>query len=717
MHALKAAIAAAAMLAASACGLPEGDHFGPVNENPDPTHLRWCNSGEPEYIDPGLVTSTTGVPIAHLLFDGLSEYDMDGTPKRSLAVDWEASEDSRTFTFKLRRDARWSNGRPLTAHDFRYHLTRILQPETGSRNAEQLWRLKNGRLYNRNRVRLVTADSPPFRAGDIVELLGATGHDDILPNTNDRTSLTPLRVRDLGAPESEAYETIPAGAVVRLLEIGGEARDWAYIYYAMGGADLGIYGWVPLAQLDGQPNARVAYQVREIAPEHKPGENLPPAPDAPRREGTVSGENLVMLPEILGIRVPDDHTLVLETYRPSQHMFDLSSSRLFRPTPREAVSRYPRRWTEPDKIVTSGPFHLEAWYERDRMELVKSQTFWDRDNIKLERFTSFSLNDQAASANYYRTGGCSAITSGQVPSSFLPVLSGVKRGGKPYKDYTVAPYLGIYYMMMNVEKLDNKHFRRALNYATDRTAIPKMIHGGEIPTAQFNPGTPIARLTPEERTLCGVREGDEGVAIIIEPGESCYVPPQGLDFDVERALEELAIAREQMGDDFPQSFTIRFNTGVEGHMIIAQYLQHEWRRHLGLDVRLQSQEWKTYLQSTIDGDFEVARMGWIGSFPSPSEMMRIFLCGAPNNRTRWCHPDFERYYEEGLLQAQHQKRLDYMRKAEEVLLQDAPIIPLYVYTQKHLQKPYVRDLAINFPDNVPHHRAWIDPNWRQREAE
>ena len=716
MHAWKAALAA---LALSACSLPDGDYFGTVDENPDPTHLRWCNSGEPEFIDPGLVTSTTGVPIAHMLFDGLAEYDFDGTPKRSLAVDWEVSEDSQTFTFTIRDDAKWSNGRALTAHDFRYHITRILQPETGSRNAEQLWRIKNGRLYNRNRVRLVTADSPPFSEGDLVEVVEAVGHEDadVMPNTNDRTSTGRLHVRDLGAEESEAYETIRPGETVRLLEIGGENDDWAYIYYAMGGADLGIYGWVPLAELDGAPNADIEYRVREIAPEHRLGENLPPDPDGDRREGTITGENLLLSPDVLGVRVPDDHTLVLETYRPSQHLINLTSGRIFRPTPREAISRYPRRWTEPDKIVTSGPFHLDAWYERDRIELVKSDTFWDRDNIKLDRFTAFNMNDQAASVNYYRTGGCDAITSGNVPSSFLPVLSGEKRDGEPYKDYTVAPYLGIYFMMINVERMDNVHFRRALNYATDRTAIPKMIHGGEIPTAQFNPGTPIAELTPDERELCGVSEDDDGVAIVIEPGESCYVPPPGLDFDLDKAREELELAREQLGDDFPQTFTIRFNTGVEGHMIIAQYLQHEWKKHLGLDVRLQSQEWKTYLQSTVDGDYEIGRLGWIGSFPSPSEMMRIFLCEAPNNRTRWCNPDFEENFEEGLLQTDYQDRLESMRKAEEVLLNDAPIIPIYVYTQKHLQKPYVEDLAINFPDNVPHHRAWIDPDWREREAD
>ncbi len=744
MQGTRPAVAALAVVLA-ACSLPDGDYFGEVDENPDPTHLRWCNSGEPEYIDTAMTTSTTGVPLIHIMFDGLAEYALDGSPKPTIAQDWEVSEDRRTFTFHLRDDAKWSNGRPLTAHDFRYHIARILQPETGSRNAEQLWRLKNGLNFNRGRVRLVTADSGDFEEGDIVEIIqeidpltqavselpdevrslfanmfgvGVADPGAAIANSNARTSSETLNLRDLGDDQADAYETIPPGAEVTLIELGGGDRDWAYVYYPMGGADLGIYGWVPVDKFDGEPNADVEFVVREIEPEHVPGENLERDPDFEPREGTLTGSELLMDPEVLGVKVLDDHTLVLETHRPSQHIENLMSSRIFRPTPREAVSRNPRRWTEPQNIVTSGPFHLTEWYERDRMEFEASPTFWDADNIRLERFTSYQIDQQAAAANYYRTGGCSAMTSNNMPSSFLPVLSGDKRGGDPYKDYTVAPYLGIYYMMFNVEEFDNVHLRRALNFATDRTEIPRMLHGGEIPTSQFNPGTPIEDLSAEERARCGVDEDHEGVALLIEePVESCYVPPEGLGYDPERAQEELALAREQMGEDFPESFTIRYNQGAEGHQIIAQYLQHEWKKELGLDVSLQSQEWQTYLQSTADGNFEVGRLGWIGSFPGPSEMLRIFRCGAPNNRTRWCNDDFEHHYTEGLREPDYKKRLEHLREAEEVLLEDAPILPTHVYTQKHLQKPYVRDLAINLPDNVPHHRAWIDPDWAEREED
>jgi dipeptide transport system substrate-binding protein len=98
-------------------------------------------------------------------------------------------------------------------------------------------------------------------------------------------------------------------------------------------------------------------------------------------------------------------------------------------------------------------------------------------------------------------------------------------------------------------------------------------------------------------------------------------------------------------------------------------------------------------------------------------MMRIFQCDAPNNRTRWCSEEFEEFFQKGLRESDHAERLEYMREAERVLLREAPVVPLHVYTQVHLQKPYVRDLAINFPDRIPIHRAWIDPDWSEREGD
>lgn len=751
---IRSIVTAAVLAAIAGCGLPSGDYFGKVADRPDPSHFRFCNSGEPEFIDPAMVTSTTGTKLCYALWDGLMVTNLQGLPEPSLSVGPGPdgmpliSEDQRRFVFKLRKDAHWSNGREITSFDFAYHMARVLHPLTFSRNAEALWRLKNGESYNAGRVKMVTADVGPFKRGDIVELVGRGGLDEsgqyffrfrrsdrdlgaiAFADTNLRTSDQALQLRDLWKDNTgklidppdkyrDPYYTVDAGDEVTLIEIGQRADNnekWAYVHRA---EDDGVYGWVPLAALTGQPNGDVLYTVRRVSRVHVPGVQIAKADyekalETPRFVGALKGKHLLTLPEVLGIRTPDAHTLILETWGPVPYLVDMLPQRAFRATPREAVSRWPLRWTRPEHIITSGGFHLEVWARRDRMEMVRSKTFWNKQVVKVERFTAYNMNDQAASTNLYIQGGCDAVQTNHIPASYFPVLNGEKRG-RPYKDYTAAPYLGVYYYLLNTKKLTNVHLRRALALGIRREKLPKILHGGQIPSAQYVPGTPISQLNEADRALCGVKPDQPGVVMIVRAGKLCYVPPLGLSFDLKRAKAELAKARQELGDAFPGSLTLRYNTGNEGHKHIAEYIQSEWQNNLGLNIALETQEWKTFLKATAAGEYEIARMGNIGNYPDPeSEFLTLFKCKSPDNRSKWCNQEFERLFKQAEATADRKKRLQIIGEAERVMINDAPIIPLYVYTQHHLHKPYVRDLSINFPDKPPLIRAWIDPDWKKR---
>jgi oligopeptide transport system substrate-binding protein len=710
----------AVLLLLAACGLPEGEYFGRVPE-PDPDHLTFCNSGEPEYLDPAMATGTTDINPLDAMFDGLTDHDLGGFPEPSAALSWEITPDQRRFTFRLRPDARWSDGRPLTAHDFAYSLARVLHPNTGSRNAEVMWRLKNGELYTANRVRRVMRDVAGLRAGDIVEVVGLDGSVDanlkdlVVPDSNLRASRGRLALRDLGAPVGEAYASVPAGEPVTLVELGGAGRDWAYVFRDV---DDGVYGWVPAAELNVQPQGKTRYTVRRVAPEHMPGVTLPPAPGAARPTFVVAGADLLMLPEVLGVRAVDDRTLVLETWGPTPFLIDLTVQRAFRAAPRWAVSRWPRRWTLPQNIVTSGAYHLVAWRIRDRLEMVRSETFWDRANVKTARLTIFSLNDATASTNLYIQGTCEALAENNIPPAYLPFLTATDPTGQPrYKDFTLAPYLSTYFYVINTRRFTNVHFRRALNFAVDRSLIPSITRGGEQGTAQFTPGVPIRELSPADLALCGVTRDTPGVALVVEPGELCYVPPPGLDYDPARAREEMAIARREMGASFPSGFTIKFNIGFEIHKLVAEWLQNEWSRAFGIQIETESQEFKVYLKDTVNGLYDVGRYGWSGNFPDPeAEFLPIFKCSNPDNRPKFCRAEYDELLDRAGATQDRRQRLAYARRAEELVIEDGAIIPLYVYTQKHLRKPYVRDLAINLIAMTPFRRVWIDPNWRARPA-
>ncbi|HTJ40653.1 MAG TPA: peptide ABC transporter substrate-binding protein [Kofleriaceae bacterium] len=707
---------AVALIVCASCSLPEGDYFGQIPDVHDrPRTLRFCNQGEPDYLDPALGNTTNATPILFAMFDGLTLYAPDGSAEPSLATSWDIAPDMRTFTFHLRKEGRFSNGRAIDAYDFAYAFLRLLDPTTASPISDKLEFVKNYDGYTGNTVRKLLHDAGPLKAGAVVELVDAS---DKTPDTNLRRSTHALELRDLGAPIADAYAHVPAGADVELVELTGgpvsypspAGVEWAYVFWDDGD---GHYGWVPSADLDVAPNDDATYSIRAMPMRQWPGVQATPevlaADDAaPHPTVQVKGRDLLRLPELIGMRIPDRYTFVIETPVPIPYVVASTPSQCCRVTPREVVSRWPRRWTDASHIVTSGPMHLKLWLEKDRVELVRSPTFWNQKIVKADEVIVFNMDDQAANTNYYAAGGCDAMASNNIPTSYLPVMNGEKHS---YKDFASKPYNGIYFVYLNTEKLTNRHLRRALAYAIDRRPIPRIIHKG-YGTSQVTPGTRISDLSDADRATCGVTRDQPGFAMIEAPGV-CYVPPPGLDFDPAKAKEELALARQELGADFPK-LTYRYNSGSEGHKLIAEYLQQSWQQVLGLDVGLESQEWKTFVKDTTDGQYQMARFGNIGSIAdTESDFIVLFHCKAPSNRSRYCSPEFEKVYAEAKQIFDRKARNAKLAEAEKIMLEDAPVIPLYVYTQEHLTKPYVRDLPINFVDQVPLYRAWLDPDWNK----
>jgi oligopeptide transport system substrate-binding protein len=703
------AFALSGLLGALACHPPDGEYFGRVPEPSqiDATHFRWCNQGEPDHLDPTLASSTASQQLVVALFDGLMVYGPDGLPAPSLATHWEIRDDLRRFTFHVRRDARWSSGRPITAYDVAHSAFRVAESVIASPNGDHLAPIQGATAYLMHRVLVLRRAVPPYRAGDVVELVGDAAFDG-----SARTGSRPLALRDLGAAADAAYAVVPAGAAVTLMmTTGGRATlpspdgvAWSYVFWQR---DLeGVGGWVPARELDGEPEADAALQVRRVAARDAPA-------DGDRPVVTVHGRDVLRSTDAIGIAVPDPYTIVFDTADPTPFFLATVAGRGLRPTPIEAWSRWPRHWDRPEHIVTSGPFHLAAWAERDRVELVRSVTYWDRGAVKLARLTAFSMDDQAASTNAYVTGACDAMAANTIPSSYLPAINGEQRGGRAYRDYDASPFLGVYFAWIQTRKLANRHLRRALSLAIDRTAVPRFTHGGELPTAQLTPGAPIARLSDADLAACGVSRDAPGVALVMASGELCYVPPPGLDYDLEAARREIALARAESGvPDHPIDY--RYNAGSEGHKQIAEYLQAAWAR-IGVAVQLTAQDWNSLLDDTHRGDFEISRLGNIGTTAdTESEFLVLFRCDSPDNRGRYCSPEFERLMDRARTLSDRKARNAVLREAEAVMIGDAPVLPIYVYTQKHLIKPYVRDYALNLIDQPPLWRIWIDPAWRSR---
>ncbi len=769
------------------CEVPTGEYYGVIPE-PDTTRLRFCNSGEPEYIDPALVTSTTGIIFTRAMFSGLAEYTAEGYPELDMATKLDKHPSLSRYAFTLKQDLKWSDGVPLNAHDFVYHMQRILHGDTLSRLSGQAWdeQIKNAEEFSSGTVRKLLVDVDGIPKGTYVDVLGAVkdgkiittkdkkGEKDItdftkVPDANQRTVLSELSLRTFARENSSIHGKVAKDATVSLIEYD-KSGNFAYVFKAAGGGNEGQYGWVKASGIGPMDSEKAATMIKirtlpknrivgltlsgedlKLAMEGKESylvDNPKPDPAAGKQgtaeelavirdgwtakirairdyklvEATVRSDQTYIDPAAVGIYAKNDYELVVELAKPKPSFVNGIAARFFRPSPRHVVAPSPLHWINPrqvgkDKIVVSGPFKIVDWIPNDKMEFEKNQTYHGAKDVSLQRLTSYSIDDQAASARMYYTGECDAVASNNIPASYLTHMRGIegpqKKHGQ-FKDFYTSPYYGIYYYMINNEDeiMSNKHYRRALSLSINRSPIPYVLGGGQIPTASWNPGKAISSLTPEERQLCGVKEGQKGTAMIVRAGELCYVPPLGWEFDAKKAKEELAIAKKELGSKFTTTVSLKYNKGSEGHTILAEYIQAQWKENLGLQAELSSQEWKTYLSETSEGRYQIGRMGWIGSSADPESMVQVFKCGNPQNRARYCGEEFEKYMKLAEETTDEKKRLEFVKQAETAAISDMPVIPIYVYTQQHLRKPYVKGLPMNFFDNISFHRVTIDPNWR-----
>lgn len=391
--------------------------------------------------------------------------------------------------------------------------------------------------------------------------------------------------------------------------------------------------------------------------------------------GTLRDESRV------GVRAADDTTFIVTLDHPVAFFPYLTEFYTYLPVPRQAIEAYGPRWTLPQNIVTNGPFRLAAWRQGDRFEFARSPRYWDAAHVGLDRVIAYPIEDLNTSVNLYKAGVIDWTTSGFIPSQFLPYLRG-------YSDFQHAPYDGIWYFSINVTRkpLDNIWVRRALNYATDREAIARdVLHGTRFAWGNFTP-----------------------------MGYPGYMAPPGIRFDAAKARDCLARAGYPGGRGFPK-ISILTNTSEDSRRIM-EALQEMWKRTLNIDVELVNEEWGSYLQSCTTLHYDIAKRSWIGDYLDPSTFLGTMVTGDGNNRSGWGDPRYDALLRAAGVEVDPAKRMRMLSEAEGILLDAAPLIPIYHMTVNDLVKPWVRGITPNALDTHPLKFVWIDRGWREKPA-
>ncbi|EAQ96721.2 peptide ABC transporter substrate-binding protein [Congregibacter litoralis] len=506
--------------------------------------LHYGNGSEPQGLDPHVVTGVPENILIRALFEGLAvKNPATLEPEPGVAKSWEFSEDRRVITFHINPEARWSNGDPVTAHDYVWSWMRALHPQMGNLYAYMLFPVKN----------------------------------------------------------AEAF-------------FSGEISDFSEV----------------------------------------------------------------------GVKARDALTLVVTLTEPTPYFLQLMDHYSTFAVHRATIEKHGKftdrftQWTREGNMVSNGPFQLEEWLLNRRITMRKSDTYWDRDRVRLNKVIFYPTENAVSEERGFRSGQLHVTAT--LPLDKIPVYQAQE--DSPYRQ---DPYLGTYFYLVNTKRppMDDVRVRRALAMSVDRDTL--------IRSVLQNSAVPAYSITP--------------------PGALGYVPPKTFDYDLDKARQLMAEAGYPDGEGWP-GMEIVYNT-QEAHRKIAVALQQMWKDELNIDVTISNQEWKVYLDSVTNMEFDLARRGWIGDFVDPQNFLDLYLTDGGNNNTGYASQRYDELIRLKAPQARsREERFAVFYEAEKMLMEDMPIIPIYTYTSKHLVHPSVCGLSPNLMDSLNLRYVWLDPDRR-----
>lgn len=352
----------------------------------------------------------------------------------------------------------------------------------------------------------------------------------------------------------------------------------------------------------------------------------------------------------VGVKALDERTLEVKLLNPTPYFRDLCAFMAYVPIHVAQWKLDKTGYFKPGKLVNNGPYILQEWRLNDRIRLVKNPHYWDRENVKSATVDVLPIDNPQTAFNLFLTGEADLITDkGLVPASIAEQVQ-----GKPW--FHRKPILGTWFLRFNCsgkrKPFDDPRVRRAMSMVIDRERIVKSVtRFGEVATSTFTP---------------------------IGTGQD-YTPPAGLQRDIAAAQKLLEEAGFPGGKGFP---TVRFlypsKYAVERSISIE--LQNMWKQHLGLNVALEQQEYKVFMDNQKKQDYDISRSSWVGDYNDPMTFLDVFLGNSGNNRTGWANEDFDRLLTEAAAEVDIAKRNALFVQAEKMLVEEhCAIAPVYHY--------------------------------------
>ncbi|MBX9736752.1 MAG: peptide ABC transporter substrate-binding protein [Phycisphaerales bacterium] len=552
-------------------------------------------------IDPHKMSWSHDLRLAGMIHEGLVRTDVfsDDLPKvPAMAESWSLAADGLTWTFKLRDDAKWTNGEPVLASDFVY-----------------AWR--RGTL--------------PDAAGDYT-------------------------------------------AMFQLVKGGKAFYDW-------------------------RENAQRAFA------ESGGGRARPTEAEA------LWAETCRKFDEMVAVRATAPRTLVISLERPTPYFLEVLAYEIMAPVypklvdqyqsidPVTGMVRYDSGWTKPGILISNGPFKLVSWRYKREIRLERNELYWNQSAISVDTIALPSVVDGNAAVLAFQTGAADWVSDVNMP--FKGEL--IER-----REAYLAKHAELV-KSLRAQGLDPVEIDRRLpfdealcvqpmpsfgTYFLNFNCSPRLADGRVNPFADARVRRAFAISFDRDNVARNVRRGGEPAASTMIPPRSIagYTGPAGPRFAPDPGA--IATARALMAEaGFPDGkgfISVEFMFNKEGgHDVIAQAIKRDWEQNLGVSVRLDQRDLKTFRNELKTANYMISRAAWFGDYTDPLTFLDLHRTGDGNNDRKYSSARFDGLLDQAAAETDPQKRLAILSEAERVIVEeDCPIAPVFHYVQVYLFNPH-----------------------------
>ncbi|MBX3022184.1 MAG: peptide ABC transporter substrate-binding protein [Bdellovibrionales bacterium] len=357
----------------------------------------------------------------------------------------------------------------------------------------------------------------------------------------------------------------------------------------------------------------------------------------------------------VGIKMNDKGELVIELEKPMSFFPMTLTHHATFPIRKDVVEKHGDRWTDPDKIQTLGPYKLKVWDHDKALILERNEDYYG-EKAKIKNIYGYMINEFSTAMNLIENGRLDFQE--ELEAKDLPRLR-----QKP--GYKQTNSLMSYYYGFNTRKppFDNVNVRKAFVHAVDRKQITDLMAAGHSPLTGWIPA-----------------------------GMLGYENDRGLKYDPVLAAKMLDEAGFKDRKKLPK-ITLAFNTN-ENHQRIAENVQAQLKKNLGVEVQIANEEWKVYLKRLQNDTPNIYRMGWLADYPDPSTFAELMTSYSENNHTGWGSKKYDELVVGAASSLDKEKRKALYSQLQKVLTEDeVPVLPIY----SGVRQVMLNERVQNFP--------------------